>query len=95
MKRTGRKQEWSLTLFAFGGLVFLPPVIGLYDKPLLVMGLPVTYILMFGVWALIIAGIWHGARRSPLRDETLPPGGNESGEELFGVVEQPQDGKRS
>ncbi len=69
MKRTGRKQEWSLTIFAVGGMVFFPPVVGLIDKPTLVLGLPLAYVVMFGVWALIILGIWLGARPSPLRGD--------------------------
>jgi len=72
MKRSGRKQEWSMTMFAFGGLMFFPPLLSLFDKPVLVLGLPLTYMVLFGVWALIIFGIWLGALRSPLRGE-LPP----------------------
>jgi len=74
MKRTGRKQEWSLTMFACGVLVFFPPLIGLFDKPDLVMGLPLTYLIMFGLWGLIIFGIWLGARPSFLRGEAAASG---------------------
>ena len=62
MKRSGRKQEWSLTMFAFGVLVFFPPVVGLFDKTYTVLGLPLAYLVLFGVWGLIIFGIWLGAR---------------------------------
>ena len=69
MKRTGRKQEWSLTLFTFGVVMFLPPIIAIYDRPVLVMGLPVTYLFLFGVWAFLIIGIFIGARPSHLRKD--------------------------
>lgn len=69
MKRTGRKQEWSLTLFTFGVVMFLPPVIGIYDLPVLVLGIPVTYLVLFGVWAFLIVAIFIGARPSPLRKD--------------------------
>lgn len=69
MKRSGRKQEWSLTMFAIGGLVFFPPILGLFDKPVRVFGLPLAYWVLFGVWAAMILGIWLGARRSPLRGD--------------------------
>ena len=69
MKRTGRKQEWSLTLFTFGVVMFLPPVIGIYDRPVLVMGLPVTYLILFAVWAFLIVAIFIGSRPSHLRKD--------------------------
>lgn len=69
MKRSGRKQEWSLTLFVFATVLFFPPVVSLFDKPVLVGGMPLAYLVMFGLWALLIGGIWVGARRSPLRGE--------------------------
>ena len=80
MKRTGRKQEWSLAIFAVGGMVFFPPMVGLIDKPTLILGLPVAYVLMFGVWALMILGIWLGARPSPLRGD-LPSHGTDEPQE--------------
>ena len=83
MKRTGRKQEWSLTMFAFGGLIFFPPVIGLFDKPALILGFPLTYLILFGVWALMIVGIWLGARRSPLRGDVQVDDGGGSREPPF------------
>jgi hypothetical protein len=73
MKRTGRKQEWSLTMFAFGAVVFFPPVLGLFDTPARVLGLPVTYLILFALWAVIIFGIWLGARPSPLRGDMPDP----------------------
>ncbi|MEG3619087.1 hypothetical protein V5T82_11525 [Magnetovibrio sp. PR-2] len=74
MKRTGRKQEWSLTLFMFGVVMFLPPVIGIYNHSVLVLGLPVTYLVLFGVWAFIIVAIFIGARPSPLRKDGAASG---------------------
>jgi hypothetical protein len=67
MKRTGRRQEWALTMFAFGTVVFFPPIISLFDKPVLVLGLPLTFMVAFGVWVILILSIWLGARPSRLR----------------------------
>lgn len=72
MKRTGRKQEWSLTLFAFGVLMFLPPIIGIYDRPYVVLGLPIAYLILFGVWAFLIVAIFIGARPSGLGKDGMP-----------------------
>jgi len=87
MKRSGRKQEWSLTLFAFSMVLFFPPVVGLIDKPTLVQGLPLSYLVMFGFWALVIFGIWVGARRSPLRGELPTPDGSSPRQSSFDQVE--------
>ena len=58
-----------MTLFALGTLVFTPPVIGLVDKSALVFGVPLAYVILFGVWGALILGIWLGARPSPLRGD--------------------------
>ena len=71
MKRSGRKQEWSLTMFVFGVLFFFPPLVSIFDKPYVVLGVPLAYLVMFGMWGLIIFGIWRGARPIPLRGDTL------------------------
>ncbi|MBF0251726.1 MAG: hypothetical protein HQL35_13980 [Alphaproteobacteria bacterium] len=76
MKRTGRKNEWSLTLFAVGVMVFFPPLMNLFDKPTLVLGVPLAYLVLFGAWGVIIAGIWLGVRPSaPPPSKTARDGG--------------------
>ena len=72
MKRTGRKQEWSIALFAFGLLIFFPPLLSIFDSEEFVFGLPVSYLYLFGTWAAVIVAIAVGAkprRRIP----TEPP----------------------
>ncbi|MCP5366563.1 MAG: hypothetical protein H6907_04715 [Hyphomicrobiales bacterium] len=68
MKRAGRKTEWSVTLFCFGLLAFTPPIMTMFDRPVMVLGLPLMYLVMFGVWAAVILAIGVGARRSRLSD---------------------------
>lgn len=65
MKRTGRKKEWSIALFGFALLAFLPPVLKIFDHPLLISGIPLTYLFLFGIWFLVIVAIAIGARRRP------------------------------
>jgi len=77
MKRTGRKREWSIALFCAGLLFFFPPILSIFDKPVLVFGLPLAYIVLYGFWALVIIAIAYGARRGPVvRDNSvsrIPP----------------------
>lgn len=87
MKRTGRKQEWSLTMFAFGTVVFFPPIIALFNKPVLVFGLPLAYLVMFCVWAVLIFGIWLGARPPRLWGALVTPGPEERREQTYEPVQ--------
>ncbi len=63
MKRTGRKKEWSIALFGFSLLAFFPPVLSIFDKPILISGIPLTFMFLFGVWASVIVAMAVGARR--------------------------------
>ena len=73
MKRTGRKQEWSIALFASGVLVFFPPLLSIFDSEEFVLGLPISYLYLFGMWAVIIAAIAIGAKPRRRRAGEGPP----------------------
>jgi type IV secretory pathway VirB3-like protein len=42
-------------LFLLGCLMFSYPLITLFDRPVMVLGVPLLYAYLFGAWALIIA----------------------------------------
>jgi hypothetical protein len=42
-------------LFGFGALAFSPPLIAIFAKPELVSGIPLLYLYLFGIWAVLIA----------------------------------------
>ncbi len=63
MKRTGRKKEWSIALFGFSLLVFFPPILSIFDKPILTGGIPLQYLFLFGIWLFVIIAMAIGARR--------------------------------
>ena len=65
MRRSGRKKEWSVALFGIGALAFFPPLLRLYDKPDYVFGIPVSYLVIFGAWALIIYAVARNAAPVP------------------------------
>jgi len=41
-------------LFLLGMLLFNFPLLHLFNRPVLVMGIPVLYLYLFGAWSLII-----------------------------------------
>lgn len=70
MKRTGRKQEWSITFFCIALLCLMPPLISIFDKPDFIGGVPRAYILLFVFWGGMILVTAVGARR---RTDRTPP----------------------
>ena len=54
MKR-GRKGERLAGLFLLGCLLFNFPLLGLFNVPATILGVPVVYAYLFGAWALLIA----------------------------------------
>ena len=55
MVRRGLTSERLIGLFLFGLLLFMPPLIGVFDKAYLVGGIPVLYLYLFLAWAMLIA----------------------------------------
>ena len=51
----GLRAQRLLGLFALGWLLLNVPLLTLWDRPLLVWGLPLTVLALFGGWALLIA----------------------------------------
>ncbi len=55
MVRQGLTGERLIGLFLLALLLFMPPLIGVFDKPDLVGGIPVLYLYLFIAWAALIA----------------------------------------
>ncbi len=70
MNRTGRKKEWSIALFCAGLLFLFPPILTIFDKSDFVFGLPLTYVVLYGFWALVIAAVAYISRQKP--DDEAP-----------------------
>lgn len=83
MKRTRRMKEWSVALFCTGLLFVFPPLVSIFDKPLLIFDLPLSYIVLYGFWIVVIACVAYGARsRRDANDPTLsaPPVNKQQGQ---------------
>ncbi|MEH6544936.1 MAG: hypothetical protein V7701_00805 [Sneathiella sp.] len=82
MIRTGRKKEWSILLFVACLIIFMPPVLSIFDESDLVFGIPMSFLYLFGSWGGVILFTALGARRRTIgkgtpeqpRFEDLAPG---------------------
>ena len=82
MRRPGLGAERLVGLFLIGAIGFSPPVLTLFNKPILVAGIPLLYLYLFGLWVLLVvlAGLVilqlvpNGeAKPPPPANEELPP----------------------
>ena len=55
MRASIRKGQQLAGLFALGCLLFNYPMIELFNRPTMVLGVPLLYAYLFGAWAALIA----------------------------------------
>jgi hypothetical protein len=55
MERHEGKGPRLVALFLLGALLFNYPILALFNKPNLVLGIPLLYAYIFAAWALLIA----------------------------------------
>lgn len=70
MARPEAKGERSLGLFALGLLILNPPLLSIFSVETSFFGLPLLYLYLFGVWAMLIV-LMALIARSPGRRERL------------------------
>jgi hypothetical protein len=59
----GRRGQGFVALFVLGCLLFNYPMLEIFGRPVLVLGVPLVYAYLFGAWALLIAlGAWIARR---------------------------------
>jgi hypothetical protein len=80
MRRPGLGAERLIGLFLIGAIGFSPPVLTLFNKPILVAGIPLLYLYLFGLWVLLVAlaGIVV-TQLVPNGEPKPPPPANEEG----------------
>uniref|UniRef100_A0ABX1PKB1 DUF3311 domain-containing protein n=2 Tax=Aromatoleum anaerobium TaxID=182180 RepID=A0ABX1PKB1_9RHOO len=66
MMRKGLAGQRLVAVFLTGVLLFNYPVLSLFDRPELFLGLPMLWFFLFGIWALLLIAVaWiveRGAR---------------------------------
>jgi hypothetical protein len=55
MQAPGRARELLVALFLLGVLLFAPPLLLIFNKETLILGVPTLYLYLFAVWAALIA----------------------------------------
>lgn len=67
-RHESRIREWSFALFLFGAVALTPPLILVFDRPAMLFGLPLFYVYVFTMWAVLIVVVRriaaHGRRRA-------------------------------
>jgi hypothetical protein len=69
-----RTQNAAVVVPLVGLLLLMPPFISLFAAPVLVFGIPLVVLYMFGVWiALVLLTWWLGRRLAPDGDSSPRP----------------------
>jgi hypothetical protein len=69
----GRRDDDQLTprlvaIAVLGFLLFVPPLLSLFDRPIMVFGVPLLWVYLFGAWAAVVglvAAVVHRSTRGP------------------------------
>jgi len=71
-RHESRIREWSFALFLFGAAALMPPLLMVFDRPALLLGMPLFYVYLFATWAVLIVLVRriaaHGRRRTGKRE---------------------------
>lgn len=52
-----RRRARLIALFLLGAVLFNPPLLGIFDTPVTVFGLPALHLYLFAAWAVLILGL--------------------------------------
>ncbi|WP_260294617.1 hypothetical protein [Sedimenticola hydrogenitrophicus] len=57
MRRAILTSQRLLAVFLTGMLLLFSPIVSLFDRPLFWLGIPMIYLYLFSVWAILIAAM--------------------------------------
>lgn len=67
----GRLADRALVLMVATLLLLTPPLLEIFDRPVLLLGIPLLHIYSYGVWlAAIVCGAWLAGRLNATKDDT-------------------------
>ncbi|MBU1175777.1 MAG: hypothetical protein KKH72_10290 [Alphaproteobacteria bacterium] len=80
MEGRRRIETGALFLPIFGALLIVPPLVGVFNVPIAIFGLPVVAIYLFAVWLGLIVATAVMSRRLDRAERTVgsPPGEDRS-----------------
>jgi len=73
MTSLAAKARRLIGIFLLGVVLFNYPVLSLFDREIFLSGIPILYLYLFGVWALLIllTAMVTASRRSGLREQGM------------------------
>lgn len=74
MDEANRIRDKLIALLLLGCVLLLPPVLLVFNRPLLVLGIPPLYLYLFAAWAVMIALAAAIAVRIPGDEGNSPDG---------------------
>ncbi|HJV74909.1 MAG TPA: hypothetical protein VJ654_11855 [Noviherbaspirillum sp.] len=63
MKKQNVKGQRLVALFLLGNLLFNYPLLALFNRPDILLGIPVLYLYVFGAWVVLIALLAYVAEK--------------------------------
>ncbi len=78
MTRDSKINKRLVALFLFGFVLLNYPILSLFNLEILIFGLPLLYVYIFGIWCLLIGLttlVTCAVRQSSLQDDSDNPGG--------------------
>jgi len=64
MQEPSRTREFLIALFLLGVLLFVPPLLLVFNSATRILGVPTLYLYLFAVWAALIALIALAVERA-------------------------------
>ncbi|MFQ5773632.1 MAG: hypothetical protein ACE5GS_03855 [Kiloniellaceae bacterium] len=74
MARPSKAAERSIATFLFALLAFSPPILSIFSAKVSLFGIPLLYLYLFTIWAVIIALVAWIADLGRTREPPAAPG---------------------
>jgi hypothetical protein len=90
-RRPGRTHELLAALFLLGVLLFAPPLLVVFNRPTLILGVPTLYFYLFAAWTALVALVAFAVERRHAADDLAEKGPESAGRESGNVTGGPSD----
>jgi len=72
-------------------LLFAPPLLVVFNRPTLILGVPTLYFYLFAAWTALVALVAFAVERRPAADDLAEKGPESAGRESGNVTGGPSD----
>ena len=91
MQAPSRTRELLVALFLLGVILLAPPVLLIFNKATLILGIPSLYFYLFAVWSALIALVALTVEKRPGADDVAEAEAELPGKESGQVAGGPTD----